>query len=218
MMNFVEKINGAVSDPKNTLNRIAEEPIIEEAVVIVGVYALLASVAAYIQSYKITYVFEGFNNIPSSMQFLMTVSVIVGALIAPFIIWFIVAGVIHLLSLAAGGEGRFYPQVITIAGFSMLPMIFNGIISIGLFSLIEPQTIIISLANPADMNEIYSNPSFIVSGLAGIIIQIWSSIILYFGIQSSHKLSSNSSVIIAAIPLLFSVISLILTIRGIGIL
>ena len=217
-MNFVEKINGAVSDPKNTLNRIAEEPIIEEAVVIVGVYALLASVAAYIQSYKITYVFEGFNNIPSSMQFLMTVSVIVGALIAPFIIWFIVAGVIHLLSLAAGGEGRFYPQVITIAGFSMLPMIFNGIISIGLFSLIEPQTIIISLANPADMNEIYSNPSFIVSGLAGIIIQIWSSIILYFGIQSSHKLSSNSSVIIATIPLLFSVISLILTIRGIGIL
>ena len=217
-MNFVEKINGAVSDPKNTLNRIAEEPIIEEAVVIVGVYALLASVAAYIQSYKITYVFEGFNNIPSSMQFLMTVSVIVGALIAPFIIWFIVAGVIHLLSLAAGGEGRFYPQVITIAGFSMLPMIFNGIISIGLFSLIEPQTIIISLANPADMNEIYSNPSFIVSGLAGIIIQIWSTIILYFGIQSSHKLSSNSSVIIATIPLLFSVISLILTIRGIGIL
>jgi len=217
-MNFVEKIKGALSDPKNTLKSIAEEPIIEEAVVIVGIYAVLASVAAYIQSYKITYVFEGFNNIPSSMQFLMTVSVIVGALIAPFIIWFIVAGVIHLLSLAAGGEGRFYPQVITIAGFSMLPMIFNGIISIGLFSLIEPQTIIISLANPADMNEIYSNPSFIVSGLAGIIIQIWSTIILYFGIQSSHKLSSNSSVIIATIPLLFSVISLILTIRGIGIL
>ena len=109
MMNFVEKINGAVSDPKNTLNRIAEEPIIEEAVVIVGVYALLASVAAYIQSYKITYVFEGFANMPSSMQSLMTVSTIVGALIVPFIIWFIVAGVIHLLSLAAGGEGRFYP-------------------------------------------------------------------------------------------------------------
>jgi len=217
-MNFVEKIKGALSDPKNTLKSIAEEPIIEEAVVIVGIYAVLASVAAYIQSYKITYVFEGFANMPSSMQSLMTVSTIVGALIVPFIIWFIVAGVIHLLSLAAGGEGRFYPPIMTIAGFSMLPMIFNGIISIGLFSMIEPHTIIISQSNPTAMNEIYSNPSFIVSELASILLQIWSTVIFYFGIKSAHKLSSNSSAIIAAIPLLFSVISLIWTFRGIGIL
>jgi len=217
-MNFVEKIKGALSDPKNTLKSIAEEPMIEEAVVIVGVYAVLASVAAYIQSYKITYVFEGFDNMPSSMQSLMTISAIVAALIVPFIIWFIVAGVIHLLSLASGGDGRFYPQVVTIAGFSMLPMIFNGIISIGLFSMIEPQTIIISQSNPAAINEITSNPSFIVSEIASIILQIWSTVIFYFGIRSAHKLSSNSSAIIAAVPLLFSVISLIWTFRGIGIL
>jgi len=217
-MNFIEKIKGAVSDPKNTLKSIAEEPMIEEAVVIVGVYAVLASVATYIQSYKITYVFEGLDSMPSSMQSLIAVSTIVGALIASFIIWFIVAGVIHLLSLAAGGEGRFYPQVMTIAGFSMLPMIFNGIISIGLFSMIEPQTIIISPANPTAMKEIYSNPSFIVSGFAGIILQIWSTVIFYFGIRSAHKLSTKSSAIIASIPLLFSVISLIWTFRGIGIL
>lgn len=66
-------------------------------------------------------------------------------------------GVIHFLSLAAGGEGKFYPQMMTIMGFSMLPMIFNGIISIGLFSMMEPQTINISTANPTAMNELYSN-------------------------------------------------------------
>lgn len=127
-------------------------------------------------------------------------------------------GVIHFLSLAAGGEGKFYPQMMTIMGFSMLPMIFNGIISIGLFSMMEPQTINISTANPTAMNELYSNSYFLVSMIVGIIIEVWSTIILYFGIMSAHKLSSNSSAIIAAIPLVFSVISLIWTFRGIGIL
>src|SRR4030065_1707269 len=120
--------------------------------------------------------------------------------------------------MAAGGEGKFYPQMITIVGFSMLPLIFDGIISIGIFSLIEPQTITILTVDPSGMKELYSNSYFLVSGLAGIIIYLWSTILLYFGIMSSQKLSSNSSAIIAAIPLFFNVISLIWTFRGTGIL
>ncbi|HMB45507.1 MAG TPA: Yip1 family protein [Candidatus Methanoperedens sp.] len=169
-----------------------------------------------IQSNKIIYIFEGLDNMPSSTQSLMTVITIVGALIVPFITWIIVTGVIHLLSMAAGGEGKFYPQMMTIVGFSMLPLIFNGIISIGLFSMIEPQTI--NVADPTAMKELYSNSYFLVSMLVSIIIEVWSTIILYFGIMSAHKLSSNSSAIIAAIPLVFSVISLIWSFRGIGIL
>ncbi|MCX9081112.1 MAG: Yip1 family protein [Candidatus Methanoperedens sp.] len=217
-MNFIERVKGIISEPKKNMNNISEQPMIEEAVMIIGIYAILTAIAAYIQSYKITYVFEGLDDMPSSMQSLMTVSTIVAALIAPFIIWIIVTGVIHLLSMAAGGEGKFYPQMITIVGFSMLPLIFDGIISIGIFSLIEPQTITILTVDPSGMKELYSNSYFLVSGLAGIIIYLWSTILLYFGIMSSQKLSSNSSAIIAAIPLFFNVISLIWTFRGTGIL
>lgn len=217
-MNFVERIRGAISNPKNTLKSIADEPMIEEAVMIVGIYAILTSVAAYIQSSRITYVFEGLDNMPSSMQSLVMISTIVGALIVPFIVWFVIAGVIHLLSMAAGGEGKFYPQMMTIAGFSTLPMIFNGIISIALFSMIEPQTINISPANTAAMNGIYSSQYFIISILVSILLQVWSSVIFYFGIRSAHKISSNASAIIAGIPLALSVISLIFTFRGFGIL
>jgi hypothetical protein len=85
-MNFVERVKGTISEPKKIMNNISEQPMIEEAVMIIGIYAILTSVAAYIQSYKITYVFEEFENMPSSMQSLMTVSTIVGALIAPLII------------------------------------------------------------------------------------------------------------------------------------
>lgn len=217
-MNFVERVKGIISEPKKIMNDISEQPMIEEAVMIIGIYAILTAIAAYIQSYKIIYNFEGLDNMPYSMQSLMTVITVVVALIAPFITWIIVTGVIHFLSLAAGGEGKFYPQMMTIMGFSMLPMIFNGIISIGLFSMMEPQTVNISTANPTAMNELYSNSYFLVSMIVGIIIEVWSTIILYFGIMSAHKLSSNSSAIIAAIPLVFSVISLIWTFRGIGIL
>lgn len=215
-MSFIERVKGIISEPKKNMNSISEQPMIEEAVMIIGVYAILTAIAAYIQSYKITYIFEGFDNMPSSMQSLMTVSTIVAALIIPFIIWIIVTGVIHLLSMAAGGEGKFYPQMITIIGFSMLPLIFNGIISIGLFLMMEPQTI--NITDPLAMKELYSNSYFIAPMLVGIVIDVWSTIILYFGIMSAHKLSSNSSAIIASIPLLFSVISLIWSFRGISIL
>ena len=94
-MSFIERITETISNPKDTMKSIAEEPMIEEAVVIVGIYAALISIAAYLQSYKITMVFEGVPNMPSSMQSIMTISSIVFALITPFIIWFIIAGVVH---------------------------------------------------------------------------------------------------------------------------
>ena len=163
-------------------------------------------------------VFEGLDNMPSSMQSIMTISTIVFALITPFLIWFIVTGVIHLLSMAIGGEGRFYPQVMTITGYSMLPMILAGIISIGIFSIIEPQTIIISPTNPTALKDIYSSPLFIISEIVGIMLQAWSTLILFYGIRNAHNISSNASAIIASIPFAFSLISMVFTFRGIGII
>src|SRR5659263_397865 len=92
--------------------------------------------------------------------------------------------------MAAGGEGKFYPQMLTVVGFSFLPMILNGIISIGIYSMIEPQVIDISSSDPMAMKELYSSPSFIALALIGIIIQVWSTTILYFGIRNAHKISS----------------------------
>ena len=216
-MSFIENIVGTITNPKNEMKKIAEHPMIEEAVMIIGVYGILTAIAAYILSNKITYIIPGFDN-TSSMRSLMILSSIVAALIVPIIIWLIGTGVIHLLSMAAGGEGKFYPQMLTVVGFSLLPMILNGIISIGIYSMIEPQVINISPSNPMAMKELYSSPSFIALALIGIIIQVWSTTILYFGIRNAHKISSASSAIIAAIPLVLSVISTAWSFRGIGIL
>lgn len=217
-MSFIERIKGTISEPKNTMKSIAQEPMIEEAVMIVGIYAALISIAAYIYSYKIMMVFEGIPDMPSSMQSIITISTIVFSLITPFLTWFIIAGVVHLLSMAIGGEGRFNPQVITITGYSMLPMILASFVSIGIFLMIEPQTINVSQANPRALTEMYSSPIFLTSEFVNIIMQAWCTLILFFGIRTAHNISSNASAIICSIPFAFSLLSLVFTLWGSGII
>ena len=213
-MSFIESIRGTISNPKNTMKNIAEEPMVEEAVMIVSIYAALISIAAYLQSYKITMVFDGIPN----MQSIMTISSIVFALITPFLTWFIVAGVVYFLSMAIGGEGRFYPQLITITGYSMLPMLLAGFASIGIFLMIEPQTVHFSPANPGALKELYSSPIFLTSEFLDINLQAWCTLILFYGIRTAHNISSKASAIIASIPISFSLISMAFAIRGSGII
>jgi hypothetical protein len=208
-MNFVEKIAGTIKNPKNAMKSIAEQPMIEEAVAIVGIYAVLSALAGYVQSYKVTIIYEGFENMPSSMQSITTIFAVVGGLVGAFIIWVVGAGIIHLISMALGGEGKFYPQMVTIVGYSMVPMLFAGIIALAMLFMLEPMTITISRTNPMAVKELYNNPSIIASSIIGLIMQIWFSIILFFGVQSAHKLTPARSAIAAGIPLAVVVISFI---------
>jgi hypothetical protein len=218
ILSFIKRIIGTILNPKTTIKSIAQEPMIEEAVMIVGIYAALISIAAYLQSYKITLVLEGIPDMPSSMQSIMTIYAIVFALITPFIIWFIIAGLVHLLSMAIGGEGRFYPQVITITGYSMIPMILAGFLSIGIFIMIEPQTVNFSGANMGALKEMYSSPIFLTSEFVSMILQAWCTLILFYGIRTANNTSSKASAIIASIPFTFSLLYMVFTLRGFGII
>jgi hypothetical protein len=211
-MNFAEKFVETIKNPKNAMKSIAEQPMIEEAVAIVGIYAVLSALVGYVQSYKVTYIYEGFENMPSSLPSIMAIFAVVGGLVGAFIIWLVGAGIIHLISMALGGEGKFYPQIMTVVGYSMIPMIFAGIISLVMLFMLEPVTITISRTNPMAMKELYNNPYIIASSIVGLIMQIWFSIILFFGIRSAHKLTPTRSAIAAGIPLAVIVISFVFSI------
>lgn len=211
ILSFFEKIIGVIRNPSNETKSIAENPMIEEAVMIMGVYAAVGAIFTYLISFNMKIAVEGFENIRS----IFTTIMIVFAFISVFIFWLITTGIIHFLSIASGGEGKFYPQMMTITGFSMLPMILSVIINIGLFLIIGPQTMPVSPDNPIAVNT--SQP-MIFSEIAGVIFQIFSTIILYYGIKNAHNLSSRTSGIIASIPLFFTLISLIITLRGTGVL
>ncbi len=211
-MSFIEKVVETIKNPKNAMKSIAEQPMIEEAVAIVGIYAVLSALAGYVQSYKVTFIYEGLGNMPSSVQSIMTIFAVVGGLVGAFIVWLAGAVIIHLISMALGGEGKFYPQMMTVVGYSMVPMIFAGIISLVMLFMLEPMTITISRTNPMAVKELYNNPYIIASSIIGLIMQIWFSIILFFGIQSIHKLTPAKSAIAAGIPLAVIVISFVFSI------
>ncbi len=217
-MNFIEKIIETIKNPKNAMKSIAEQPMIEEAVMIVGISAVLAALSAYILSYKVTYVFEGKENITSSMETMIAVAGILGALFGSFILWPIFTGIIHLISMILGGEGKFYPQMMSIVGYSMIPSFFSGLISVAMLLMMEPTTITISATNPMASREFYSSPYFVASNLIGMIIQIWSSIILFFGVKSAHNLTSAKSAIVVGIPLAIIIAFTAFTLRINGVL
>lgn len=194
------------------MKSIAEQPMIEEAVAIVGIYAVLSALVGYVQSYKVSYIYEGFENMPSSLPSMMAIFAVVGGLVGAFIVWLVGAVIIHLISMALGGEGKLYPQMMTVVGYSMIPMILAGIISFVLLFMLEPMTITISRTNPMAIKELYNNPYIIASSIIGLIMQIWFSIILFFGIQSAHKLTPAKSAIAAGIPLAVIVISFVFSI------
>jgi hypothetical protein len=217
-MNFKEKITGIINNPKDMMKSIAEEPHIEEAVMIVGIYAVLSALSGYVQLSKITYIYEGFDNIPSSMESIMMISAVAGGLLGTFVIWLIGTGVIHLISIALGGEGKFHPQMTTITGYSMIPLIFGGIILLLLVFSSEPMTITISRTNPMAVKELYDTHNFLISTIIGLLMQIWFTVLLFFGLQSAQKFTYAKSAAIAIIPLTINVISMVWGFRSMGIL
>ena len=214
-MNFIEKVVETIKNPKSAMKTIAEQPMIEEAVMIVGVLAILGALGAYIRSYTLIINVE---NMPASMQSVISVTGVIFALIGPFFMWLIVAGILNFISMILSGEGKFYPQMLTVVGYSMLPLIFSGLISIIFILMIEPTAITISATNPAALKEFSNNPYIIGSSIFGTIMQAWASVILFFGVQSAHRLTPVKSATVAGIPLAINIISLVWSLRSIGII
>lgn len=214
-MNFTEKITGIINNPKETMKSIAQEPLIEEAVMIVGIYAIIAAIAAYVQSYKIKTVFE---NIPPSIdpaQLAGSTNItntILYTLIFAFLFWLIGSGLIHFISKALGGEGKFYPQLITASGYSMIPQMFGSIISLALYLNMDTVTVTMDMANPFAGNNMMNTPFFFEIQIISGIMMLWGGIIFVYGVQSVHKLDLKKSAIAVGIPLSISIIFFILSI------
>ncbi|HEY9206189.1 MAG TPA: DUF1673 family protein [Candidatus Methanoperedens sp.] len=203
--NKVQFDNPVISIPGGgAMKRMAEEPDIKNALVVVGVYAVLGALSTYMQSYRVTFVFEGFGDIPRLSNTEMAAFSFIGI----FILWFIGTGIIHQASKFLGGKGKFYPDMMTIAGYSFLPMILASLISLGLLFMVEPMTITLSPANPAAGKEIYDNPYIFGSSTIAAVLQILASAILFFGVQRVQKLTPARSAIVAGIPLVFFLASL----------
>ncbi len=209
---------GASGGVRGFSRKISEMLGIKGALVIVGISAILNALGVYMTAGKIAYVFEGNqgNEIESMIGRMSFMDTLTGALGWSLILWLAGTGIIHLLSKALGGKGKSYPWMLTVVGYSFIPLIFGSLINLGLLFMIEPMTLKISPGNPMDYRELYGNSYIFASVIVSLFMQALVSIILFFGVRSAHKLPFAKSAVVAGIPFMFSVLSAAWTFRSAG--
>ena len=207
-MNLLNKITGILIKPEETIKEISDRPYIEEAFLIVGIIAILSAISAYLMP-----IIYDFSDLPPEameiVKFSTTVLPIVSALIGIIIMWIIAAGIIHFISVALGGEGKF-TQMLVVYGYSRTPLIINAIFGIILFSFIEPITITMTAAGAGNpMGEMLSNPYYVAIMIIGYIMQFWAIGLMFLGVKYVHNLSTNKALIAMALPILFFVLGIV---------
>ncbi len=203
-MNLMERITGMVTRPKETIKDISENPYIEEAVLIVGITAVFYAISAYLMQSKIIYDYGDMDvGGMETFKLITTVTPIIFALIGVFVMWVIAAGVVHLISVALGGEGKFI-QMLVVYGYAYVPIIISTVVGIILMNFVDPITITISSTGAPNnyMAELMSNPFYQASLASGTILKLWSIGLVFIGVKQIHDLSGNKALIAVALPLL----------------
>ena len=211
-MNLADRIIGMITNPAETIKDISEHPYIEEAVLIVGITAVFSAISAYLVQSKIIYDFSDIDTSGlETFQLITTVMPIVMALIGVLILWVIAAGIVHLVSVALGGEGQFI-QMLVVYGYAYIPIMISVVIGIVLMNFIEPITITISSTGGAqgDMGGFYSNPLFQASLVTGTLLKLWTIGLVFMGVKQIHGLDTNKALIAVALPLLSLVFSIVM--------
>lgn len=194
-MGFIKRIIDILKRPKEAMREISNTPLIEEAVMIVGIYALFSAADLYVRSSRIVLVTE------TNLEFAQTIGVITGIL-AAFITWFILTGIIHNISLAIGGKGRFYPHMMVLVGYAMLPLTFSAILSTLIIYSTGSNIVNVNPFNSQQMlEEVQNSTPYVASKFISYIAWIWSFLIISFGLQLHQKLSKKSALITVAVPL-----------------
>lgn len=211
-MNLMEKITGMVTRPKETIEDISENPYIEEAVLVVGITSVFYAISAYLMQSKIIYDYSDMDvSGLETLKLITTVMPIIMALIGVFVMWVIAAGIVHLISVALGGEGKFI-QMLVLYGYAYIPLIISTVVGIILMNFVDPVTITISSTGAADssMADFMSNPLYQASLVSGTIFKLWSIGLVFMGVKHIHDLSGNRALIAVALPLLYLIFGIVM--------
>jgi len=208
-MSMISNITGIIISPGQTIEKIAEKPYIEEAVLIMGIVAILSGINVYIMSKIIIY---DYGDIDLTENFvtntIIPIFTIVMPIVVTMIIWVIATGVVHLISVALGGEGNF-TQMLVIYGYAYIPSLIGGVIGIVLMMFIEPITISLTNFSQDFTGGLNSNPYYQGYTIISYLMSLWSIGLLFMGVKYVHTLTSGKALIAVSIPILFLIIGII---------
>ena len=135
----------------------------------------------------------------------MPIGSAIGAVIASFIAWLIIAAVFFGISCIFKGEGKF-KRTLEFVGYGHIPTIIGGLISAVLvYNFVTTVQIPpITITDPAEIQEVITplmkSPMMLLSSAVGILFMLWSANIWVFGLKHARNLSTRNALITVAIP------------------
>lgn len=212
-MKLMERITGMITRPNETIEDISKNPYIEEAVLVVGITSVFYAISAYLMQSKIIYDYVDMDvSGLETLKLITTVTPIIMALIGVFVMWIIAAGVVHLISVGLGGEGKFN-QMLVVYGYAHIPIMISTVVGIILMNFVDPITITISSTGASNnsMVDFMSDPLYQASLISGTLLKLWSIGLVFMGVRHIHGLSGNRALIAVALPLLFLILGIVMT-------
>lgn len=207
-MNFIERITGTITSPDKTMADVCKEPRWEEALVIVGLLAILSAIYGYLQGTHMVFTGSVQGMDASMMNTITLITTVVSGLIMPVIVWIVATVVLFLIAMALGGDGKF-SSLLTGIGYSFIVKIFFTIIAMLVLTQ-APYVTIEYTQSTTDMlaaQAPYTSSIFVLASNAILLIGLlWSCWIGILALKHCQKLSMKSAAIAVIIPLVLYLI------------
>lgn len=217
-MKFEERIIGMFTKPDDTTKDIANEPRIEEGLLIVGIYMILVILGTYFTLSRIKYTGEIQGISASALATITLIGGIIAVIIETLVAWPILTGVVHIISMFFGGAGKLYPHMMTLIGYTALPLIIITIISMLLTFMMPVTTVDIANPTQAAASSVLSNPITIISLIVTLIGSIVTAYMMSFAVKNGEKVSMSSAYIVVGMLFVINLViqysSVILALLG----
>jgi hypothetical protein len=218
-MNLIGRITGIITNPRETVQDISENSHIEDAVLIMGIFAIVSAISGYMTQNIIIFEFIGMDQGSSSYSAASGSSVfsIITGFIVVIIMWIIISGIVHGFSIALGGEGSF-KKVLMIYSYANIPLLLGTVVNLILISLMSPKNLvfdfstvsspfsiifdIMEISTRALMSDPYYQAIFVIS----LVVNLWTIGLVILGIKFVHDLSTNRALIAVSIPIFFFIV------------
>lgn len=229
---FFQHLQGIILSPREEMSRIAKRPNIGQPLLIIAVIGILAGIALFIYHSKVTIVLT--DNFKQEFNEMMMGSSELGAesfidffvSLMPFMMvfglfmnWIIFNGVIlwilhSIISSGVPAHKRSFKTILTIIGWSSLPLILEELINfIYVLFFVSKSTITMnSLADLALLETIETTGSIgLILVVFSLLIQIVSVILVYFAVKSIDPYEYHAIVITVLYAILPFALSFVLS-------
>jgi hypothetical protein len=221
-MNLMGRITRIITNPRETVQDISENSHIEDAVLIVGIFAILSAIFGYMSQNIIIFEFIGMvQGEPGTSSYSAasgsSVFTIIIGFISVIIGWIIVSGIVHVFSIVLGGEGSF-KKVLVIYSYANIPVLLGTVVNLILISLMNPINLVFDLSTVSSlsslifdimeitMRALMSDPYYQVIYVITILVNLWTIGLVILGIKFVHDLSTKRALIAVSIPILFFIV------------